>query len=186
MAGSARKGSYHKTLVRFAAKQLTDLGADVTVVDLADYPLPILCEDLVAEQGIPDSAAKLYDLMVKSDGLLFACPEYNSSITPLLKNTIDWATLPREGDPSMAAFRGKVAGLLAASSGALGGIRGLVHVRSILGNIGVIVAPQQVAVSGVDKKFDTSGNLTDETFSKMIDQFNQGLMAILNPLVASK
>lgn len=91
-----------------------------------------------------------------------ACPEYNSSITGVLKNTIDWVSRPREGDPPLAAFTGKVAALLSASPGALGGLRGLAHVRSILGNIGVIVVANQIAVPKAMEAFDTQGRLKDE------------------------
>ena len=86
---------------------------------------------------------KLRDLFEAHHGLLISSPEYNSSISPLLKNAIDWASRPEEGKPPLAAYRGKVAGLMAASPGGLGGLRGLVHVRAILGNIGVLATPRR-------------------------------------------
>lgn len=160
-AGSARRDSFNKKLVAFAAEKAREAGADVTVVDLADYPMPIYNGDYEEEHGYPGTSEKLYDMMKSHDGLLISCPEYNSSISPLLKNTIDWVSRPRQGDKPLAAFTGKTAALLAASPGALGGLRGLVHVRSILGNIGVHVIPSQAAVSNAGQMFDDSGTLTD-------------------------
>ena len=93
--------------------------------------------------------------------MLLACPEYDSSITAVLKNTIDWVSRPREGEPPLAAFTGKVAALMSASPGALGGLRGLVHIRSILGNIGVTVLPNQIAVPKAMEAFDADGSLKD-------------------------
>jgi NAD(P)H-dependent FMN reductase len=99
--------------------------------------------------------------MVAHDGLLLSSPEYNSSITGVLKNTIDWASRPAPGEPPLVAFDGKVAGLLSASPGNLGGLRGLVHVRAILGNIGVYVVPGQVAISRAHEAFAEDGSLKD-------------------------
>jgi len=159
-AGSARKDSYNARLVRIAAEGARHNGADVTILDLRDYPLPIFDEDLESE-GTPDNATKLKQLFVEHDGLLIASPEYNSSITPLLNNTIDWVSRAAEGEAPLAAYQGKVASLMAASPGALGGLRGLVHVRAILGNIGVTVLPHQVAVGRAFEAFDENGQLKD-------------------------
>jgi NAD(P)H-dependent FMN reductase len=123
--------------------------------------MPLYDGDLEAEQGLPEKAVELKALFGAHDGLLLACPEYNSSITPLLKNTIDWVSRPAEGEAPLAAFDGKAAALLTASPGALGGLRGLVHVRSILGNIRVLVLPTQVAVSKADEAFGEDGELVD-------------------------
>lgn len=160
-AGSARKESFNKRLVQTAAKMAEQLGAEVTLIDLADYPLPLFNQDVEAE-GTPENAFRLKELFLAHDALLISAPEYNSSITPLLKNTIDWVSRPVEGQPSLAAYRGKTAGLLSASPGALGGMRGLVHLRDILGNIGVLVVPSEASISQANKAFNDSGELTDE------------------------
>lgn len=160
-AGSARRDSVNKKLVMFAAGKARDLGADVTLIDLADYPMPLYNGDYEDEHGQPGTATKIYELMKAHDGFLIACPEYNSSITPLLKNTIDWVSRPHEGDSSLAAYSGKTAALLSASPGAFGGMRGLVHVRSILSSIGVFVVPNQAAVGSAHKVFDDAGAITD-------------------------
>jgi NAD(P)H-dependent FMN reductase len=161
-AGSAREGSLNKQLVRVAADGAREVGAHVTVIDLRDLPMPIYDGDLEQASGLPENARALKQLLKEHQGLLIACPEYNSSITPLLKNAIDWASRAEDGEAPLACFRGKVAGLLAASPGALGGLRGLVTVRSILGNIGVIVVPQQVALPKAHGAFDDEGHLKEE------------------------
>jgi len=160
-AGSARTGSFNRKLAAIAAAMAREAGAEVTRLDLADFPMPIMDQDLEAAEGLPANALKLKDMFRAHDGFLVCCPEYNGSITPLLKNTIDWLTRPREGEPVLACFRGKVAGLLAASPGALGGLRGLVHVRQILGNLGVHLVPEQFALAGAHQAFDGAGTLAD-------------------------
>ena len=137
-AGSSRRESINKKLVAIAAHGAGEAGAEVTFIDLKDFPLPLYDQDLEAEQGMPDDGQKLKKLFIDHDGLLIASPEHNSSIPAFLKNAIDWVSRPAPGEPSLVAFRGKVATLMSASPGALGGLRGLVHVRSILGNIGVM------------------------------------------------
>src|SRR5439155_6580577 len=160
-AGSTRTESFNKKLVRIAADGARAAGAGVTLVDLRDYPMPLYDGDLEAAQGQPEKARELKALFLDNDGLLLSCPEYNSSITGVLKNTIDWLSRPVPNEPPLAAFTGKVAALMSASPGALGGLRGLVHVRSILGNIGVIVLPDQIAVSRAGEAFDEKGQLKD-------------------------
>lgn len=161
-AGSLRKDSFNKKLVAIAAAGAREAGAEVTVVDLRDYPLPIFDQDLEATQGMPEAGRKLKDLFLKHDGLLIASPEYNSSITALTKNTIDWISRPTEpGEPGVLAFAGKTAAIIAASPGALGGLRGLVHLRSILGNIQVLVLPDQTAIVKAHEAFADDGSLKD-------------------------
>lgn len=162
-AGSARRDSFNKKLAAAAAAVARNAGAEVTVVDFAELPMPLYDQDLEAEKGMPANAQKFKDLLLEHQGLILACPEYNSSITPLLKNAIDWGSRGRaENEPPLAAYRGKVAALLAASPGKMGGLRGLVHVRSILQNIGVMVIPSQLAVSEAYKAFAEDGSLADD------------------------
>jgi len=168
-AGSARTDSWNKKLARLGAELARKQGAEVTFVDLRDHPMPIYDGDLEAEHGLPDGVVRWKALFAEHDGLLLACPEYNSSITPLLKNAIDWASRPAPGEKPLAAFRGKTAGLLAGSPGALGGLRGLVTVRSILGNIGVHVCPTQAAFPKVNQAFGDDGELTDDGARKRIE-----------------
>lgn len=162
-AGSARKASLNKKLVQVAATGAKVAGAEVTCIDLKDYPMPLFNEDLEATEGLPQAVLELKTLMKTHQGFLIACPEYNSSITPLLKNTIDWVSRPEPGEAPMAlsCFRGKVAGIMATSPGGMGGLRGLVHVRSILESIGVLVIPEQKAISNAYQAFDDNGHLID-------------------------
>lgn len=176
MAGSARKASFNKKLVAEAAERARDAGAEVTLVDLRDYPMPLYDGDLEAESGIPEQAKALRSLMLEHHGLLLACPEYNGSITPLLKNTIDWVSRPDDDLPPTAAFAGKTATLLATSPGALGGLRGLVHVRSILGGIGVLVLPKQVAVGKAFQVFGGDEPDFDDRTRASLDKAVQALV----------
>ena len=162
LSGSARRDSYNQKLVSIAANGARDAGAEVTLINLADYELPLFDQDLESEIGAPENATKLKLLFREHQGLLVASPEYNSSITPLLKNTIDWVSRGAEGERPLEAYRDKVATLMSASPGTLGGLRGLVHVRSILSSIGVIVLPRQIAVAKAFESFDESGQLKDE------------------------
>jgi NAD(P)H-dependent FMN reductase len=161
-AGSARKDSFNKKLAAVAAGFVNDAGGQATLVDLRDYEMPLYDGDLEEGHGVPEAAARLRAVIKEHDGLLVSCPEYNSSITPLLKNTIDWVSREDGDEPGLIAFKGKVAGLLSASPGPLGGLRGLVHVRSILQNIGVLVVPKQMAVGSAFKAFNEDGSLADE------------------------
>lgn len=162
-SGSLRNKSFNQKLVSIAAEGAREAGAEVTVVSLQDFPLPLMDEDLEAEQGMPPKAQELKDLFLTHDGLLISSPEYNSSITPALKNAIDWVSRRQGEEPRLAAYQNKVAGLIAASPSPLGGLRGLVTLRSILGNIGVLVMPDQVTVPQADKAFHEAGHLLDQT-----------------------
>lgn len=160
--GSLRRGSFNQQLVRIAAEGARRAGASVTVFELRELPMPVFDEDLEREQGLPANAKRFKELMKEHAGLLVSAPEYNSSITAALKNAIDWASRAEAGEKPLACFTGKVCGLMAASPGALGGLRGLVTVRSILSNIHVLVLPEQVAVSKAHEAFTADGQLKDE------------------------
>jgi len=174
-AGSLRTDSLNKKLVKVAMAGAQKAGAEVTFVDLKDYPMPIYDADIEAASGLPDNVKKLKAIMKEHQGFLISCPEYNSSITAALKNAIDWASRIEKGERNLECFSGKVAGLMAASPGGLGGLRGLVTVRSILGNIGMIVIPQQVAVSGANDAFDDNGNLKDEKRQKSVEDIGSAV-----------
>jgi NAD(P)H-dependent FMN reductase len=178
-AGSVRRESFNRRVLRIAARGAEATGASVTTIELADYPLPLFDQDFEAASGEPSQARRLKDLFLAHEGLLLACPEYNSSITPLLKNTIDWVSRPAPGEPDLAAYRGKVAGLVSASPGALGGLRGLRHVREILGNIGVIVVPQQMAVAKAMDAFGDDGNLKDARQQAAVESVGRAVAELL-------
>jgi chromate reductase, NAD(P)H dehydrogenase (quinone) len=184
-AGSARRDSFNKRLVAIAAGGGRAAGADVTIIDLADFDLPLFNQDLEAEKGLPAKAVELKKLFNEHHGLLLSCPEYNSSITPLLKNTIDWVSRQSPGEGPLAAYKGKVAVLISASPGALGGLRGLVHVRSILGNIGVLVLPEQVSIPTAHEALTPEGRLKDERKHASIEGLGRGLAEMLKKLTDS-
>jgi chromate reductase, NAD(P)H dehydrogenase (quinone) len=184
-AGSLRKDSYNKKLIRIAVAGAKSAGAEVTLIDLKDYPLPIYDGDIEAASGLPENAVKLKQLFLAHDGLLWSCAEYNSSITAALKNTIDWVSRPAPGEASLACFTGKVATLMSASPGALGGLRGLVHVRAILGNINVIVLPDQLAVSKAHEAFQPDGTLKDAKMQAGIEALGRTLAEFLKKLKSS-
>ena len=177
-AGSLRKESYNKKLVKVAAEGARAAGAQVNFIDLRDFPLPVFDEDLEA-QGPQPNAVKLKELFVSHNGLLLSCPEYNSSITAVLKNTIDWVSRPAKNEPPLVAFAGKYATLMAASPGAYGGLRGLVTVRSILGNIKVTVLPDQIAIPKAFEAFDENGNLKDAKQQATVAGLGKGLADVL-------
>ena len=168
-AGSARTASTNKQLAALAASTAQTADVDVTLIDLKEFGMPIYDGDLEGEAGLPENAIRLKELFVEHDGLFIASPEYNSSFSPLLKNALDWISRPHtENEPSLWAYSGKVAALGSISPGALGGLRGLVPLRMMLGNIGVTVVPNQVAISNGFSAFDETGALKDERQSQML------------------
>ena len=183
-AGSTREASYNKLLVKVAAAGARAAGAEVTYVDLRDLPMPLFDEDLEAKEGMPENARKLKELMVAHDGFLIASPEYNSSITPVLKNAIDWESRPAPGEPGLVAFTGKVAVIMSASPGGLGGLRGLVHLRSILGNINVLVLPDQKAIPQAFEAFNPDGTMKDPKQQESVENLGAKLSNVLSKLIA--
>jgi len=181
-AGSTRADSFNKKLVRVAAAGASIAGADVTVIDLKDFPMPLYDEDLEKREGLPSNAQKLKDLMLTHHGFLISSPEYNSSISGILKNTIDWTSRPRDGEPPSACYQDKITGLMSASPGGLGGLRGLVHVRAILENMGMIVLPNQVAVSKVHEAFDAQGSMNDKKQEKKVKDIGAKLTHMISKL----
>lgn len=181
-AGSTRTDSFNKKLVRVAADCAREAGAEVTLIDLRDFPMPFYDGDLEAAEGLPQNARKLKELMIAHDGFLLSCPEYNSSISAVLKNTLDWISRAQPNEPPMPAYRGKVAALLAASPGNLGGVRGLFAVRQILSVLGTIVLPTQFALARAREAFDEHGALKDAAQRKSVEAVSSELVAILGKL----
>ena len=144
-------------------------GVACTVVELRDYPLPIYDADGEARDGLPENAAKLRELFASHQGLLIASPEYNSSIAPLLKNTVDWVSRSPAGSADLAGFQGRLAAILAASPGPLGGLRGLAVLRSLLGNIGVTVLANQVTLRQAASAFDDAGELVEPRYRERVE-----------------
>lgn len=161
-AGSLRRDSYNKKLVKIAVKGAQEAGGDVLYIDLKDYPLPVYDQDIEDSQGLPENALKLKKLMWEHDGFLISTPEYNSSIPGNFKNLIDWTSRQATQDEIyLSCFIDKVVSLMSASPSQLGGLRGITHVRQIFGNIFSFVLPKQKCIPLADKAFDSEGNLKD-------------------------
>lgn len=179
-AGSLRKDSFNKKVLQIVAEGAKEAGVEVTVIDLVDYPLPIYNQDDEDRSGLPAKALELKELMQAHDGLLIASPEYNSSISGVLKNVIDWMSRKKEpSEPMLNAFNGKVAAIFSASQGALGGLRGLVHLRSLLNNINVLVLPQQETLPLAHQAFNPQGELLDQSKKSAFKQLGKTLAEAL-------
>lgn len=173
-AGSLRAASLNKKLVRIAADVAMAAGARVTTIDLRDFPLPIYDGDLEAAEGLPANARRLKDLFIEHHGLLIACPEYNSSITAVLKNTIDWVSRQDGAEAGTRPYEGKVAALFSASPGNFAALRSMEATRAILIQLGVLVVPQRLAVPRAHQAFADDGGLREPA-----------LLAVLEAAVAS-
>lgn len=160
-AGSTREASFNKKLVNVAAAGARDAGAEVTVIDLRDFPMPLYDGDLEAADGLPEAARRLKALFMENQGLLISSPEYNGGMSAVLKNAIDWVSRSEGDEGGLAAYKNKVAGIMGTSPGRLGGLRGLPQVRQILSGLGVLVIPQQHALGGARQAFGDDGMLVD-------------------------
>src|SRR5690606_33584977 len=131
---------------------------------LVDYPMPLYDGDLEAGSGPPGNAVKLKQLMMAHQGVFIASPEYNASITPLLKNTLDWVSRVRErGEPPLAAYKDRAFALGGASEGPYGALRSLMALRQSLElGCGALVVPDQITVIRAHEAFDDMDNLKDE------------------------
>jgi len=182
-AGSTRVESFNKKLVKIAAAGAGKAGAEVTLIDLRDFALPLYDGDLEERDGLPENAKKLKVLFLAHDGLLLSAPEYNSGITAVLKNTLDWVSRSESDEEKpLACYAGKVAGLMSASPGALGGLRGLFQVRAILGNIKVLVLPDQVAVAKAHEAFNPDGSLKDAKQQAAVEKLGATLAGTIAKL----
>jgi chromate reductase, NAD(P)H dehydrogenase (quinone) len=181
-SGSARKGSHNKRLASASASALQGAGAEVTLIDLADFPMPVYNADLEAKDGVPASARELKALFMAHSALLISSPENNASVTALLKNTLDWVSRPDVVHDGRIPYRNKVAALVAASPGVLGGLRGLVHLRAILQTLGVLVISEQFALSRAHEAFAEDGRLIDAKHQASLDVVAQRLVEVSSKL----
>jgi chromate reductase, NAD(P)H dehydrogenase (quinone) len=168
-AGSTREGSYNKKLAALAHHIAEANGIEAVLVDLKDYPMPLYNGDLEAAEGPPERARAFKALLEEYQGVFIASPEYNSSVTPLLKNTLDWVTRVRaKGETGLEVFRTRVFAISGASPGYYGGMRSLLHLRQILAvGIGATVIPQQIALPRAMEAFEADGSLKDKAQQKL-------------------
>jgi len=176
-AGSIRAHSHNARLAALATKELVLAGADVTRISLVDYPLPLYDGDAEAQSGAPGNAVKLKQLMAQHQGVFIASPEYNASITPLLKNTLDWVSRVRErGEAPLAVYKSRVFAIGGASDGAYGAMRSLLALRQVLElGCGALVIPDQIAVMRASEAFDDNDNLKDERAAALLKRVAQRL-----------
>lgn len=172
-AGSTRRGSLNRAALSLAEAGARQAGAEVQAVDLRDYPMPLYDAEFHQANGVPDSVRQLREVLRSAAGMLVASPEYNSSVTPLLKNTIDWLSQSVADGVGAGGgrmpFEGKIVGLLGASAGGFGAIRALPHVSFIFSNLGAIVLPV-VAVPAADKLFNADGSVANERQAKGLEE----------------
>lgn len=171
LAGSTRRDSVNRKLARVAADAVESAGGHATLLELADYPLPLYNGDLEADQGLPGHALRLKEQFVAHPAMILVSPEYNSSIPALLKNTLDWVSRPvHELGPNSGylPFQGKPVALMSASPGALGGMRGLRHLRDVLIELRMLVLPEVVSVGAAHQAFDADGGLPDGRMSERV------------------
>jgi chromate reductase, NAD(P)H dehydrogenase (quinone) len=169
-AGSTREGSYNKKLARLAQHIATANGIEGVFVDLKDYPMPLYNGDLEVEQGPPQKAVEFKALLSEYQGVFIASPEYNSSVTPLLKNTIDWVTrVSAKGETGLEVYKTRVFAISGASPGYYGAMRSLLNLRQILAvGIGATVIPQQLALPRANDAFEEGGSLKDKAQQTML------------------
>ncbi len=164
-AGSTRQHSYNRRLAQVAAGMAREAGADVTLMELSDFDIPLYNADLEA-RGTPTDVLRLKQVLSDHPAWIICSPEYNGSYTALLKNTIDWASSPVKGNPDWQdggkSFRGKVVGMLSASPGALGGLRSQSHLGPLLTNLECWLAPKAFALGSAGSAFDESGALVQQ------------------------
>ena len=170
-SGSARKESLNRKFLAVAAQAVREAGGEVTLLDLNDYVLPLYHGDLEEAQGMPANAVQLIELIKSHQALLVASPEYNSMITPLLKNTLDWCTRADDNP-----FEGKVAAVISASPGALGAVRSLVMAQQLLLKLGCQVVPGQVFLPQAHQAFAESGDLKEARPKKSLKDLAEALI----------
>ena len=179
-AGSLREHSFSKRVVKTAMKGAEDAGAEVTYVDLRDYPMPIYNEDDQKQNGIDPNALKLQRILAEHDGLLIASPEYNGSLSGALKNMIDWTSRQSDEYKMVEVFKGKWAAIMTESPGAFGGLRCLGHLRTVLSIMFVNVLPTEIAVGKVHEMFDgDSAEMTNEKMKGILENLGASLVDIL-------
>lgn len=176
-AGSVRSGAFSGRTADAAQKALALQGAEVTRISLLDYPLPIYDQDLEKEEGIPQNAMKLARLIASHDGVLIATPEYNGSVPPLLKNTIDWLSrVRRDGDKVLKPLAGKAVGLCSSSEGQFAGIRAINHLRAILLRCQMDVVTPECSVPRGGEAFDDKGDFRDDRLRQTMERMTSALI----------
>lgn len=183
-AGSLRRASWNRKLVAEAARGAEDGGAEVLVLELADYSVPLYNADIEASEGLPQAVLELGDLFKAQDGFLVASPEYNAGFSGVLKNLTDWLSRPRAGEKPFEIFAMKPTAAMAASPGALGGNRMLAALRSHLLHLQMLVVPQTYGLSRAADAFDEAGYLKDPSVQAQVRSLGRAVATLAATLRA--
>lgn len=178
-AGSARTDSFNKRLAELACRIAEANGVDAVFANLRDYEMPLYDGDIEKEQGPPDGARRFKALMGEHQGIFIASPEYNSGVTPLLKNTIDWVSRVRdEGETPLQVFKTRVFAISGASPGYFGAMRSVLMLRQVLAvGCGALVIPEQAFVPSASNAFGEDGHLADKTRQKQLTGVVEALVS---------
>jgi chromate reductase, NAD(P)H dehydrogenase (quinone) len=178
LSGSSRRDSVNQRLLDQAALGAHAAGSEVTSIRLSDFELPLYDADWEAEHGLPNGAEALKTLLAGHQGLLIATPEHNGGYTALLKNALDWMSRP-------SGFAGgKVAALISASPGLLGGMKSQLSLQIVLGKLGVLVIPDSFALGAAHQAFDAQGRLRDASVEKAVRGVGAALAATAAKIAA--
>ena len=183
-SGSLRAESFNQRILLIAAEGASTAGAAVEIIKLKDFDLPLYDGDQEASSGLPAGAVALKERMMAAQGFLIASPEHNSSYSAALKNAIDWASRSLPGEPSLACFKNKAAALVSASPGALGGLRGLPQLATLLRTLQMIVLPNQRAISAAHEAFLEDGSMKDRAAAEGLRAVGADLAKFLAPATA--
>jgi NAD(P)H-dependent FMN reductase len=181
-SGSTRKDSLNRKLLSAAAKSIKDAGGVVTIFEFRDFPMPFYDEDLQKKEGFSQNVKKFRSLVKSHNGFLIATPEYNHGISAVLKNAIDWASRREGKEPPGSLFRDKPGLIISAAPGGYGGVRALMHLREVLGALGIIVLPGQLALSRANKAFEENGSLSEPLIEAEIAGLTQSLVKLSRTL----
>lgn len=179
MVGSLRAGSFNQALGDCLVATLTVLGAAIWRPDAALFSLPLYHGDLEAGD-FPQAARELKAGLKACDAIVFVSPEYNGSVSPLLKNAIDWASRPTDGEGmlDLVAFRGKPAALCSASIGPYGGVRACAHLRGIAQALQMLVLPEELRIGVAHGAFDDEGELREAMANTQLDLITRRLIDV--------
>lgn len=172
-AASLRRESYNKKLLNLAVAIARDAGVEVDVADFNEFDMPLFNGDVEAEQGLPPGAQEMVRRITAANGIMIAAPEYNFSLSGVLKNAIDWVSRSRPNP-----FRGKNGLVMAASTSVIGGIRGLWQLRIPLEGSGLLLYPDMFALASAQKAFDEQGNLVDPTLAARLEGIVKGYVSM--------
>ena len=180
ISGSSRAESYNLKLATQLAAITDATNAEVSLINLKDFDLPIYNGDLEDAEGLPGTAKLLKLRLAESTGLIFTCPEYNGFMTPLLINAIDWCTRSEDASVDLSGFTGKTVLVASASPGAGGGARAATHLKTMLSGLGSVIFPQSMVVPSAYNAFDDEGKLLDEAMTKRAEQLIEKFVQFTN------